>query len=501
MVGEANAALGLMGILLLVVALLAILALLARRYQKVGPNEVMIISGWKWNYRDPRTGKIETRGFRIKKGGGTIVVPIVEKAEILSLELFTLDVKTPEVYTSTGVPVIVDGVAQVKVKGDDVSIATAAEQFLSKNQREVMNVCQMTVEGHLRAILGTMTVEDIYKNREEFSRKVQEMAATDMQNMGLHIVSFTLKDIKDTHGYLDALGVPRIAAVKRDAQIAQAEADRDATIRSAMAKQAGEQAKYLAETKIAEANRDYQTNLAQYTAAVNQKKAEADLAYDLQKNIVNQSVMEEEGKVRQVQKNQDILVAEKEIARRQKELEASVQKPADAHRYQIQIEADAERYRLETVAKGQSEGNKMQGFAQADIVKAQGIAQAEANRAKGFAEADVVKAQGLSTAEAMEKKASAWRNYNQAAIAQMMIEAFPAIARAVAEPLGKIDRMVVIGGGGDSAGASKITQEVANVIAQLPPVIEALSGLDLQKLLSELPKLGEKLKQTPPETK
>ena len=212
-------------------------AVILSRYTKVGPNQVLVVSGRKHRYADP-DGTDRARGFRIVKGGGTFVYPVVEKVDILSLELLTIDVQTPEVYTSKGVPVTVDGVAQIKVKGDDISIATAAEQFLSKSVDEIKNIAMQTMEGHLRAILGTMTVEEIYQNRDAFAQKVQEVAAGDMANMGLGIVSFTIRDIRDTQGYLDALGKPRIAQVKRDAQIAQAEADRDAQIRSAAATQA-----------------------------------------------------------------------------------------------------------------------------------------------------------------------------------------------------------------------------------------------------------------------
>src|ERR1043165_2883573 len=273
-----------------IVVVIVLFALVwASRYTKVGPNQVLIVSGRQYRMIDP-DGSVRTRGFRVVKGGGTFVRPVIEKVDVLSLELLTIDVQTPEVYTSKGVPVRVDGVAQIKVKGDDISIATAAEQFLSKQTEEIKNIAMQTLEGHLRAILGTMTVEDIYQNRDAFASKVQEVAAGDMANMGLAIVSFTIRDIKDSQGYLDALGKPRISQVKRDAQIAQAEADRDAMIRSSQATQAGQEAKFLADTRIAEAQRDYQANVAQYQAAVNQKKAEADLAYDLQKFKTGQLV-------------------------------------------------------------------------------------------------------------------------------------------------------------------------------------------------------------------
>src|SRR5438132_2134934 len=212
------------------------MAIVAGRYTKVGPNQVLIVSGRKHRLVDA-AGTQQYRGFRVVKGGGTFVIPAIEKVDLLSLELLTIDVQTPEVYTSKGVPVRVDGVAQIKVKGDDVSIATAAEQFLSKGTDDIKNIATQTLEGHLRAILGTMTVEDIYQNRDAFASKVQEVAEGDMADVVLSIVSFTIRDIRDSQGYLEALGKPRIAQVKRDAVIAQGEADRDAIIRAALATQ------------------------------------------------------------------------------------------------------------------------------------------------------------------------------------------------------------------------------------------------------------------------
>ena len=275
------------------------------------------------------------------KGGGTFVIPVVEKVDILSLELLTIDVQTPEVYTSKGVPVRVDGVAQIKVKGDDISIATAAEQFLSKGTDEIKNIAMQTLEGHLRAILGTMTVEDIYQNRDAFASKVQEVAAGDMANMGLGIVSFTIRDIRDSQGYLERSASRASPRSNATPQIAQAEADRDAMIKSSQATQAGQEAKFAADTKIAEAQRDYQSNVAQYQAAVNQKKAEADLAYDLQKYKTGQLVKAEEVQVQIIEKQKQIELQQQEILRKQRELEANVQKPADAERYKVETLANA----------------------------------------------------------------------------------------------------------------------------------------------------------------
>jgi flotillin len=476
------------GVLIVVFTFLAIWA---GRYTKVGPNQVLVVSGRKRSYSDP-DGSIQARGFRIVKGGGTFVMPVLEKVDILSLELLTIDVQTPEVYTSKGVPVRVDGVAQIKVKGDDVSIATAAEQFLSKGVDDIKNIATQTLEGHLRAILGTMTVEDIYQNRDAFASKVQEVAAGDMANMGLSIVSFTIRDIRDSQGYLEALGKPRIAQVKRDAQIAQAEADRDAMIRSSQATQAGQEAKFAADAKIAEAQRDYQMNVATYQASVNLKKAEADLAYDLQKYKTGQLVKAEEVQVNIVEKQKQIELQQQEILRKQRELEATVQKPADAERYKVETLANARKFQLEAEAAGAASATKANGFANADVAKATGIAEAEAQRARGLAEAAIIEAQGKATAEAMRQKAESFKQYNQAAVVEMIVRILPEIAGKISEPLSKTEKMVIINSGnGNGGGASKLTGDITQIMSQLPPVLESLTGISFERLVQQVPALRD----------
>jgi flotillin len=478
-----------------------LLGIFASRYTKVGPNQVLVISGRKRRIVDP-DGTTRDVGFRIVKGGGVFVWPVFEKVDILSLELLTIDVQTPEVYTSKGVPVKVDGVAQIKVKGDDISIATAAEQFLAKNVDEIRNIATQTLEGHLRAILGTMTVEDIYQNRDAFASKVQEVAAGDMANMGLQIVSFTIRDIRDGQGYLEALGKPRIAQVKRDAQIAQAEADRDAMIKSSQAQQAGQEAKFVADTKIAEAQRDYQSNVAQYQAAVNQKKAESDLAYDLQKFKTGQLVKAEEVQVQIIEKQKQIELQQQEILRKQRELEANVQKPADAERYKVETLANAKKFQLETEAAGTAAAAKQTGFASADVAKATGLAEAEADKAKGLAQAAIIEAQGKANAEATRLKAEAFQKYNEAAVIELLVKVLPEIAGKISEPLGRTEKMVIINSGnGPGGGASKLTGDVTQIIAQLPPVLESLTGVKFEKLLEQVPALKKAMaKDTPTNT-
>lgn len=462
----------------------------ASRYKKVGPNQVLVVSGRRREMINPVTGQRERVGFRVVKGGGTFILPVLERVDVLSMEILTIEVEVRSVYTVEGVPVHVDGVAQIKIRGEDVSIYTAAEQFLSKGPEGIVYVAHETLAGHLRAILGMLTVEEIYKDRDAFAQKVLEVSGGDLANMGLEIVSFVIKDIRDDKEYLESLGRTRTAEVKRDAvkgeaeaqrdaTIAQANAARDATIQSAEARQLGETAKFQAETKIAAAQKMYRVEKAKYDEEANRSEVQAELARTLQEKITNQEITAQEVQIEVVAKQKQIEVQEQEVLRRVKELEATVEKPASAERYRIETLANARKFQLETEAAGQAAATRLQGEGEADAAKA-----------KGLAAADVIKAQGFAEAEAMEKKAMAWQMYNQAAIIQQLIEALPEVASAVAQPLAKTEKIVVINSGGDGAGASKVTADVTNIIAQVPATLEALTGVNLIEALKSLPAIG-----------
>jgi flotillin len=472
-----------------VFVIFALIFVYASRVKKVGPNQVMVISG-RGEGRRELTG-VESK-FRIVTGGRSFIWPILERVDDLSLEIMTIDITTPDVPTVQGVPVTVDGVAQVKIGSDENSIRTAAIQFLSKSHEEIEHVAHETLAGHLRAILGTLTVEQLYRDREAFAQKVQEVSGDDMASMGLEIVSFVIKDISDAEGYLEALGRPRIAQVKRDAAIGEAEAERDATIESAKARQAGESAKYEAETKIAESRKNFEVEQAAFQAETNRKKAEAELAYTLQQNITNQDVKTEEVQVEVVAKKKQIEVQHQEALRREQELDATVRKPAEAEQYRVRTLAEARQFQLQAEATGEAEAIRRKGEAEADAAKARGLAEAEILRQKGLAEAEVIRQQGLSEAEATLKKADAWKEYTQAAVLQQLLDKLPEIASAISQPLAKTDRIVVVSTGGENgsgAGASKITQDVTNIIAQIPATVEALTGMDLLGAIGNLPGL------------
>lgn len=473
--------------------LLVLAGFYASRYKKVGPNQVLVVSGRRRMVVNPVTGQKQQLGFRVVKGGGTFIIPVLERVDVLSMEILTIEVEVRSVYTVQGVPVHVDGVAQIKIRGDDASIYTASEQFLSKGPDGIVYVAHETLAGHLRAILGMLTVEEIYKDRDAFAQKVLEVSGSDLANMGLEIVSFVIKDIRDDKEYLESLGRTRTAEVKRDAvrgeaeaqrdaTIAQANAARDATIQSARARQEGETAKFEAETHIAEAQKEYRVQKAHYDEASNREEVKADLARTLQEKITNQEITAQEVQIEVIAKQKQIEVQEQEVQRRVRELEATVEKPAAAEKYRVETLASAKKYQTETEAAGESEATRLRGTGDADAV-----------RARGLAEAEVIKAQGFAEAEAMEKKAAAWKQYNQAAIIQQLIEALPEVAGAVSQPLSQTDRIVVINSGGDSAGASKVTADVTNIVAQVPETVEALTGVNLIDALKSLPGFGQTL--------
>lgn len=466
-------ALPIMIAIVLVVILFILISVFVGRYVKVGPDEALIVSG-----RKKRLPNGQVVGFRIVRGGATFVLPVLEISKTISLRIMPLDVNS-SAYTSQGVQVSVDGIAQVKIDSSQEAIATAAEQFLSLKEDEIKRIATQTLEGHLRSIVGNLTVEEINQNRDAFAQKVQELAAGDLANMGLKIISFTIREIADKNGYLESLGKAQIARVQRDAVIGQAEAKRDADIKSAEAMQAGQTAKYLAETKVAESNRDKEMKVADYQAAINERKAEADLSYDKKKFVIQQEVQKEAMQVEIVKKQKEIELQEQEALRKEKELDAMIRKPAEAERFKTEVSAEADKVKKSKDAEAQSYA-----------IKAEGLAKAEAIKAAGLAEAEIIKAKGEAEAAALAKKAEAYKQFNDAAIAQMVIEKLPEIASAVAQPLAKTEKIVMIG----DSGASKLTKDITGVIAQLPETVKGLTGVDITDILRKYASGKEEIK-------
>jgi flotillin len=396
-------------------------------------------------------------------------------------------------YTVQGVAITLEAVAQIKVKSDPESIQTAAEQFLSKDPLEREGLIRLVMEGHLRGIMGQLTVEQIVKDPEMVSGKMRSTCAEDLSKMGLEVISFTIKEVRDQNDYIANMGRPDVARIKRDADVATAEAERDTTIKraiymreSAQARAQADQERVAAETasaaKQAEAIRDLEVKKADYAAAVGRQKAQADKAYDIQSNIMQQQVMAEQVRIERIQKEEQIKVQDAEIQRRERDLTATVLKAAEIERLKVFQLAEAERNKLATEAAGRAEATRVEAAGQADAIRATGLAEADAIKAKGFAEA-----------EAMTVKANAFHEYNQAAVIDKFLTSLPELARAITDPLRNVDRITVVStGDGENAGMNKITGDVAKMLVQLPAIFETLAGVNLQDLLKRIPQLGDK---------
>jgi len=457
---------------LMVLVVFIILALFAGLYRKTGPHEALVVYGF--------------RGTRIVKGHGTLIFPMVESCRELSLELMSFDVAPKQdLYTKQGVAVTVEAVAQIKVKSDPESVQTAAEQFLTKTDQEREALIRLVMEGHLRGIIGQLTVEEIVKQPEMVADRMRSTCAEDMNKMGLEVISFTIKEVKDKNDYIANMGRPDVARIKKDADVATAEAERDTAIKRAEAKRASavaeaqaDQERVLAQTlsqaKQAEAERDLSIKKAQYLEMTKRQQATADKSYEIQTNVMQQQLVAESVKVQRIEKENEIHVQDAEIQRRERELIATVLKPAEIERQRIETLANAEKQRLIAEAEGH----------------------ANAIRAQGEAEADIIFKKGEAEAKAMNVKAEAYQEYNQAAVIDKLLSGMPEVVRALAAPLANVDKITIVStGDGHSAGMHKITGDIAQIAAQVPALFETLSGMQISQLLSKVKEIGEKGKE------
>src|SRR3954453_23145604 len=445
-----------------------LMSVLARLYRKAGPHEALIVYGF--------------RSKRVVVGRGTVVFPMMENCHELSLELMSFDVAPQQdLYTKQGVAVTVEAVAQIKVKSDTESIWTASEQFLTKSDQEREGLIKLVMEGHLRGIIGQLTVEEIVKQPEMVGDRMRSTCADDMNKMGLEVISFTIKEVRDKNEYIINMGRPDVARIKRDADVAAAEADRDTAIRralatreAAVARAQADQDRVLAETlslaKQAEAQSDLEVKRAQYVEVTKRQQAQADKAYDIQTNIMQQQVIAEQVKVQQIEKEQQVKVQEAKINRREKELIATVLKGAEIEPRRIETLAAAEKQRLIAEAEGR----------------------ASSIRAQGEAEAEIIFKKGESEAKAMNVKAEAYQEYNQAAVIDKLFASMPEIVKALASPLSNVDKITIVStGNGDTAGMNKITGDITKMAAQVPALFETLSGMKMSELLSKVRQIGD----------
>jgi len=452
------------------------------RYRTVGPDKAMLVTGSFLGGGKNISMDESGRKIKIVRGGGAFIWPVFQQSQYISLLSHKLDVSTPEVYTEQGVPVIADGVAIIKVGGTVEDIATAAEQFIGKPIEALKSEAQEVLEGHLRAILGSMTVEEVYRNRDKFAQEVQGVAARDLKKMGLQIVSFTIKDVRDKQGYLDALGKPRIAAVKRDAEIAEAEAVRDARIQKAKAEEEGQKAELIRDTNIAEAGKVKELKVAAFKKEQDTAKAEADQAYDIQEAKAKQIMVEEQMRVELVRKDREIDLQEKEILVRQKQYDAEVKKKADADKYAVEQAAEAEKSRSMREAEALQYSIEAQARANAEQKRLEGLAVADAERAKGTADADVIRLRGLAEAEAKEKLAEAFQKFGEAAVLDIIVKMLPELAGRIAEPMSSIEKLTIVDTG-HGEGAARVSNYVTQLMATAPEMLRNVSGIDVEQLI------------------
>ena len=477
-----------------VIVVISLITTVGRMLRKVGPNQALIVYG--------------SGGTKVITGGSHFVIPLYQRAQDFSLELMSFDVApSQDLYTTQGVAVNVEAVTQIKVRSDEESVKTAAEQFLSKPQDVRENLIRLVMEGHLRGIVGQLTVEELVKDPENVGSKMLKTVTPDMEKMGLEVISFTIKDVRDKNDYITNMGRPQIAQIKKAADIAQALALRDTQIQqanasreAAVAKSAADQERVKAETESlalqAESQRNLALKKAAFDAEVKKQQASADKAYDIQANLMQQQVVTEAVKVTEVEKNAQIKVQQAEIQRRELELQATVQKAAEAERRRVETAAGAERQRLTLEAQGQADATKARGIGDAEATRARGLAEAEIVRAKGLAEAEVIRAKGEAEADAMKVKAAAFHEYNQAAVLDKLLTGMPEIVRAIAEPLSKVDKVTIVSTGGGNGtggiGASRLTGDIVNMVAQVPALFELLSGTRIGDLMSRVPALANR---------
>lgn len=433
---------------------------------------ILILIMWK---KAPQDKAIIVTGLkrRVIQGRGGLVIPFLEQTDRISLENIKVEVKTMDSLDRNGVPISADGVAIIKVKSDYESVLSAVEQFNTGNEKGTIENIKVTsqdvLEGKLREIISKMSVEEIYRDREKFANEVEDVAKADFIKMGLEFKTFTIRDIDDREGYLKALGAKQIAEVKKDAAIAEAEAEREKKQKTAEAYRLGKEAELQAETQVASAEKEKTLKLQEFKVAQDKAKAKADLAYDIEKNIIRKDVIEAEKNAELYSEQRMTAIAEQQAIKREKELEAVVRKQAEAEKYRAEKEAEAQKFLI-----------IQQAEAEAEAIKIKGDAEAAAIRAKGVAAADAMKAE----AEAMKEKAEAYKMYGEAAVLEMIISRLPEMAHNIAEPLTRLDRMVVIDNGGNG-GAGKVTRNVTNILSEIPEVVDSLTGIDLKELLTK----------------
>lgn len=438
-------------IAVLFVVVFMIISGLSKNYLKAAPNEVLVLSG-----RKQKSGK----GYRVIRGGAGFKWPVLEKVDTISLNVMSIPVEVTNAYTLEGVPVNVKAVANVKIDSSEGALGNAIERFLGMSHEEIKKVAYETLEGHLRAILGTMKVETINSDRAAFSERMVIEAKQDLLNMGLKVDVLTIQGISDKQGYLDALGKRRTAEVQRDAEIGKAEAERETVIKSSEARKQGEVAKNLNEQAIAEAENQLRVKKAQLLAQALAEEARAQQA----------------GKLAEAQAAQE--VADANAIRREKELVAEVIKPAEAEAKAIETASDARK--VQRIREAEAEAAQ---------VTLNGRAQANAILEKGKAEAEAIKLNIEAEAEGLERMFNLYKSIGTDAVKYTLVQRMPEIIKTVVEPINKLkmDKVIVFdsGNGAGQNGLQGIINTMPQTVAKLLETVSSMTGIDMTELIKE----------------
>jgi flotillin len=445
-----------------------------RRYRRIGPDEALVVYG--------RRAKRDKDGFRVIVGGGTFVIPFIEEAEKFPLHAMQLDVQLLGVLAGDArTPINVNGTATVKVPVSPSeraesfpSVRTAASNFLGFEVEAIRDALTKVVAGHLRTIVAGLSVVELYTDQAKFTEDLKAKAAAELQDLGYVFLSFVFESITDDNGYLDALGVPEIERARRDARIAQAGNDRDATLQEEQARLEKEERRITVEESIAEADKGLSLKRAAIKEEVDVAQAKAVKAGEIEAKL------------------QDIEIAQKEAERQRKELDATVRERAEAEKFAEERKAEAQRFAAEQAAAAalyrseqESEAERIQRAKAAEAVELEAAADAKRARDVGLAEAEAIQAKGEAEALARQKLAEALRQYSEAGLSIEALKVLPDVIAAAAEPLSRAGKTTIIsnGNGAGGTGAAKLTRDVTEVLTTTVPVVKELAGIDLADLL------------------
>lgn len=460
-----------MGILIGIIAAVLVLIIIASGYVKAPPDTAFIISGLR---------------RKIIIGKASIKIPFLERMDKLSLKLIPIDVKTSSsVPTADYINIQVDAAVNVKISSERQRLALAAENFLNQNSQYISQVAREVLEGNMREIVGRMRLEEMVGDRQKFANLVKENAEPDLAAMGLDIVSFNVQNFTDNNGVIDDLGIDNISQIKKKAAIAKAEAEKEIAVAKAEADRQANDAKINSDREIAIKNNELDIQKSNLQKTADTKRAEADAAYEIQKEEQRKTIEITAADADIAKEDKAILLKQKEAEVMEQSLDAQIKKKAEAERFERQQKAEAELFERQKEAEAkkfevQMSAEAQKSKAEADLFskeqEAQGIQRV------GEAEAEAIRAKGLAEADAMEKRAEAYQKYNNAAMAEMLIQVLPEIAGKIAEPLSQIDKITIIGNG-ESNGVESVAGNVPAVMAKLFESMKETVGIDLGQIM------------------